>query len=357
MTSILTKKPGSLRSAFVWISLAILLFLSLWLIPDSFFEKWYTHGLFIGIRVVYDTLLGWIPFPMIYLILAITIFRIWQWARQYKNGFVFMAIKALGGFSIIIILFYVLWGFNYKQTSLQDKLGFDLGTVTQPDVDIEFEIASSVLEEEAGKLSESLKKDETLRHHLVTDHQLREDVREVLVDLGLPAHGKVRVRQLWPPGFLLRWSTAGIYIPHALEGHIDQGLLSVQKPFTIAHEMAHGYGVADEGACNFIAWLACSKSSDPWIRFAGALTYWRYVAVEMPDDRVLTMLDTLDPVISHSLHLIRENDRKYPDILPAVRDAVYSTYLKQHGVRGGLRSYNYVVKMAVLYRKEKPKDF
>ena len=102
----------------------------------------------------------------------------------------------------------------------------------------------------------------------------------------MPHSGRVRVRQPWPNGFLLRWSTAGIYIPQTGEGHIDRGLLAVQKPFTIAHEMAHGYGVADEGACNFIAWLACSQSRDPWVRFGGALTYWRYAAAEMPYESV-----------------------------------------------------------------------
>ena len=162
----------------------------------------------------------------------------------------------------------------------------------------------------------------------------------------------MRVRQLWPKGFLLRWSTAGIYIPHAFEGHIDQGMLSVQKPFTMAHEMAHGYGVTDEGACNFIAWLACRQSEDKWIRFGGAFTYWRYAAAEMPNDSVKQVIDSFHPIIRRALYLVRENDKKYPDILPQIRDAIYSTYLKRHGVKGGLRSYNYVVMMVSRYREQ-----
>ena len=59
------------------------------------------------------------------------------------------------------------------------------------------------------------------------------------------------------------------------------------------------------------------------------------------------------PVILRSLELIRENDKKYPDILPKVRDAIYSNYLKHHGVEGGLRSYNYVVMMVVEYLGKK----
>ena len=57
------------------------------------------------------------------------------------------------------------------------------------------------------------------------------------------------------------------------------------------------------------------------------------------------------PVISRAIVLIRENDRRFPDLMPQIRDAVYSTYLKRHGVKGGLRSYNYVVMMVDRYRK------
>src|SRR5690606_10755435 len=163
--------------------------------------------------------------------------------------------------------------------------------------------------------------------------------------LGLPGIGRVRVRQPWPKGILMRWSTAGIYIPQVAEGHIDRGLAAVQKPFTMAHEMAHGYGVTDEGACNFIAWLACRQSPDPAIRYSGALLYWRYVASEMPREAVDQALQKLPPVVERSLRVIRDNNRRYPDILPRLRDLIYGTYLRGHGVQGGLRSYHYVVLM------------
>ena len=68
--------------------------------------------------------------------------------------------------------------------------------------------------------------------------------------------------------------------------------------------MAHGYGVADEGACNFIAWLACSQSRDQWIRFGGALTYWRYTAAEMPSDSVAKVIHTFPPVVMRAITLL-----------------------------------------------------
>ena len=337
------------KRSLVWIAIALLVLVMTRILPVSFFEKWYYEGIFRWIRVAYDYVLGWSPVPMIYIVVLIVLFQIFRWAIDWKKGFSYQMTRLLGGFAVIISLFYILWGFNYRQVSLQERLGFDLAEFSVEDVEAEFNRATEVLKNEAQGLPVQLTSDEAISDFKINDHDLRPDVERALRDLGVPHTGRVRVRQLWPGGFLLRWSTAGIYIPHAGEGHIDKALLAVQKPFTIAHEMAHGYGITDEGACNFIAWLACSQSGNQWIRFGGALTYWRYVAAEVDDKKVKELIQTFDPVIGRSIQLIRENDRKYPDIMPQIRDAIYSTYLKRHGVKGGLKSYNYVVMMVHQY--------
>jgi Protein of unknown function (DUF3810) len=278
--------------------------------------------------------------------------RFIHWIRSRKKGILYLITKALGGVAFLIFVFYFVWGFNYSQISLQKRLEFNLKDVTQQDIEVEYQRATLELQKAAEDLPSQLQTDESISALKISDNDLRPDVERALSELRIPDHGRVRVRQIWPPGLLLRWSTAGIYIPQAFEGHIDKGLLSVQKPFTIAHEMAHGYGVTDEGACNFIAWLACRESRNPWVRFGGAFTYWRYAASEMPGDSVEQELKTIPPVVLRSLSLIRKNDEKYPDLLPKIRDAIYSNYLKHHGVEGGLRSYNYVVMMVVQYLKK-----
>jgi len=337
------------KRSLIWIAIAMVILIITRILPVSFFERWYYKGIFRLLRVSYDYILGWIPFPMIYIVLVVVLVRTFQWAYSWKKGFVFQLSRALGGIAVMISLFYFLWGFNYRQISLQDRLGFNLDDVSPEDVEAEFQRATAVLKKEAEELPDQYATDEAIADLKINDNDLRPDVERALADLNIPNSGRVRVRQLWPNGFLLRWSTAGIYIPHACEGHIDKGLLSVQKPFTIAHEMAHGYGVTDEGACNFIAWLACSHSGNEWVRYGGALTYWRYAAAEIESAEVKDAVNTLDPVVERSLRLVKENDMKYPDILPQIRDAIYSSYLKSHGVKGGLRSYNYVVMMVHQY--------
>ena len=336
----------------VWIAAAILALIIKEILPASFWDHWYYKGFFVGIRQAYDFLLGWSPVPMIYIVLSIILVRTARWIGDRSKGWFYLISRALGGVGALVTLFYFSWGFNYGQISLQERLGFDRSLTDKEDIEAEFKRATDVLRRESAGLPTDLTRDNAIVGLKVVDHDLRQDVKEALAKLNMPHSGRVRVRQPWPDGFLLRWSTAGIYIPQTGEGHIDRGLLAVQKPFTIAHEMAHGYGVADEGACNFIAWLACSQSRDPWVRFGGALTYWRYAAAEVPYDSVSNVIHTFPPVVMRAITLVKENDKKYPDILPRVRDAIYSSYLKRHGVKEGLRSYNEVVIMVQQYLRK-----
>ena len=342
-------KPWLHFRSLKWLLAAILVLLLQRVLPTSVWDQFYYKGIFTFIRRAYDFLLGWSPLPMVYVVLSILLVRTARWFGNAEKGITYQLSSALGGVAALVVLFYVLWGFNYRQVSLQDRLGFDLGAVSREEMDKEFLRATTVLKNEASGLSDMLTRDEAIAHLKISDADLRPDVENALATLHLPNKGRVRVRQLWPKGFLLRWNTAGIYIPQTGEGHIDKGLLSIQKPFTLAHEMAHGYGVTDEGACNFIAWLACSESSDQWVRFGGAFTYWRYAASAMPYDSVAQVINTFPPVVTRALTLVKQNDLKYPDILPKMRDAIYSSYLKRHGVKGGLHSYNYVVLMVQQY--------
>lgn len=344
-------KPGLKwhRRSVLWMASALVVLAMKSMLPSSIWDRWYYQGIFIGFRQLYDWVLGWSPLPMVYIVLLIIIVRFANWLGQFKKGFVYQFTRALGGIAAMVTIFYLAWGFNYGQVPLQTRLGTDFSKADQAGMEAEFNRATNVLMAEAGRLPGQLTTDESIRNLSIRDHDLRPDVEQALLTLGLPHQGKVRVRQLWPKGFLLRWNTAGIYIPQAGEGHIDKGLLSVQKPFTIAHEMAHGYGVADEGACNFVAWLACSRSRDQWVRFGGALTYWRYTASAMPWESVKAVIQQFPPVLQRTVDLINENDRKYPDLLPKVRDAIYSSYLKGNGIHHGLKSYNEVVVMVQQY--------
>ncbi|MET0645264.1 MAG: DUF3810 domain-containing protein [Pyrinomonadaceae bacterium] len=68
---------------------------------------------------------------------------------------------------------------------------------------------------------------------------------------------------------LTRLGISGIYFPFTAEPNYNRDIPDFQIPFSIAHEMAHQRGVARESEANFVAYVACINSRDPFVRYSG----------------------------------------------------------------------------------------
>lgn len=188
---------------------------------------------------------------------------------------------------------------------------------------------------------------------LLLENQIRNLEYKLLLTLNLSAPGRVRVRVLKPKGTLLIFSTAGIYIPFAMEGHIDAGLHPIVWPFTLAHEMAHGYGITDEGDCNFIAMLTCIQSTDPLFKYSAILEYWRYLyrRVEGCDAQIaFDIKEQLDCRVITDLDNIRQYADTYSDLFPNFSNTLYDSYLKLHGIEDGMNNYSDFIQLILNYR-------
>lgn len=180
------------------------------------------------------------------------------------------------------------------------------------------------------------------------DMRVRHSLNDGLINMGYEPKGKLRAKFLHPKGSLLRISTAGIFLPFSGEGHVDPGLHPVTIPFVMAHEMSHAQGFTNEGVCNFVAYHTMSRSDDPLLSYCGSMGYFRYLASQcrrMDREWYETFFQNLDPLIKNDLIHISAYSRKYPDILPKLRDLTYDTYLKAQGIKDGMKSYNTVVRL------------
>jgi hypothetical protein len=68
---------------------------------------------------------------------------------------------------------------------------------------------------------------------------------------------------------LTRLGISGIYIPFTAEPNYNADIPDFQMPFSIAHEMAHQRGIARESEANFVAYVVCVNSRDPFVRYSG----------------------------------------------------------------------------------------
>lgn len=316
-------------------------------------ERIYLRTIFPFFREAYDYSFGKLPFAFVYLLFGIVLlwfakgaFDIVKFVRQRK--FVTPILRFISSVCWVYASFYFLWGLNYKNRPLQYQLNL-------PDINVD----STMVYEEAAHLigvinemRDSLSSDTCHLDITLYSDSTEDTIRQSLVSLleswYLPHEGRVRVRTLAPKGILLRISTAGVYIPYAMEGHIDAGLPKLQWPFVMAHEMSHGYGITDEGECNFVATLACANSNDPYIQYSGLLAYWRYMAnslIRVAPGLGMNLVKMRSPSVKNDSETIINLLNSYPDIMPKVRNKVYDTYLKSNGVAAGAESYGTIINL------------
>lgn len=333
-------------------------------LKDQFYFL-YSFYIFPVIRFTYDFSLGRVVFPIIYpliLILLVLVlyffvtiyFKLMKFGLWVSVKFTFQ--KIINFFGLFFFLFYFLWAFNYQRPPIEKQLGLPEVKLAFSVLLLELDTITKLLETERCFLTtlESAYHKQFIWKNL--EDSIRQNQIKLLSDWGDKTAGNVRIRALYPKGSLLRISTAGVYIPFICEGHVDPGLHALQIPFTLAHEMAHAHGYTDEGVCNFIGLITCLKSKDAWIRYSGLLSYWRYLYIDVKElhpEIALEKFQLLNTGIKADLIDISDNQKRYPDIMPEVRNYIYDLYLKLNGVETGLKSYDEIVVQVLRWKNSK----
>ncbi|MCB0851358.1 MAG: DUF3810 domain-containing protein [Bacteroidetes bacterium] len=347
---------------FIWIGLGIFTFLLRYILSLNpyFTEEFYSRGLFAVLRYVWDYTLGWSPIPLIYFAFPLLLFFLIRWGiivrkkrgpRSWRNRIAGSLLNILAFASGAIVFFFFLWGFNYNRVPVDEKLNLRAPKLTAEIIESEFEVSLQEMLEARRKITSDDRKADIVFEDL--DNQLRPAVIQALKENGYPAPGRVRARVLAPNGLLMQLGASGIYIPFVFEGHVDGGLHPLTYPYTLAHEMAHGYGFGDEGTCNFWAYLACKKITEPKIRYAAMLDYWREVAVlyrRIEPEIYQEIRADLPKGLLQDIEAINESIKKYPGFFPEFSDQVYDSYLKNQGVTEGMASYGKVVAWVYAWR-------
>lgn len=337
--------------------LAVVVFILNNIGTTSFFESYYSI-FYEAIRWIYNKTFFYLPFPMFYPVLALIIYFFYSYVikkiavKKWK-----MAMKSLIVFILAFyVSFYVLWGFNYHRPDLTQRLKMEIPVIDSQYVQSEIDLVHSNLILLRRNLVNDNENVNEAIYGITLEESLRKTEIEILPQLGLKALPPFRIRALYPKGILLILSTAGIYIPFDLEGHYDAGLHFMQKPFVIAHEMGHGYGITDEADCNFLAYLTCKASDNKYIQYTGLLTYYRYLTAYLKYHAPYSfgkMYFNRNASIQKDMNVINEEMEKYPDVMPEIRNFIYDSFLKINGVEEGMASYDRVVELVAAYKSRK----
>ena len=149
----------------------------------------------------------------------------------------------------------------------------------------------------------------------------------------------------------------GVYSYYTGEANLNINFPDYSLPYTAAHELAHQRGIARENEANFMAFLVCMESDDPYIRYSGYVNLLEYVMNSLytaSPDYYNSFYGTLDRKIVYEFHAANQFFEKYRENVAAdVSSAVNNSYLQMQGQTEGTRSYGLVVDLAVAYFKDR----
>lgn len=327
-------------------------------------EQLYSRGIFQAIRFVVDYSLGWLPFPAVYILFVVLLWKLGAGLRYLffenttalKKRLLTSGRRLLLFLCAVVALFHWMWGYNYSRVPIEQQLALPEITLSADDLktalDQQTELVLALRMQIQSDTSQPMTQ-EFPPAQLET--AVRQEVAHELQTLQFPTSGRPRGRQPFWNGFLLRFGASGIYNPFTGECNIDRASHFLTKPVNLAHELCHGYGFGDEGTCNFLAYLALERSEQPLLRYSAELDFWRELAGayrQRNPDTYAAFRATLPTGFRADLDNIYKVLDQYPEFFEAFRYEVYDQYLKAQGISEGMENYGKVIPLVLAYRQK-----
>mgnify|MGYP000518441482 CR=1 FL=1 len=171
-----------------------------------------------------------------------------------------------------------------------------------------------------------------------------------------------------------RVAVTGYMGPFFTEFNLNQELLSVEYPFTYAHELAHRLGIASEAEANLYAYLVTSAAQEPAIRFSGYFSMAEISLAASPKVKLHQALDAGDKraqkvlteeqyqeivkrirpeiVELYNSHLLYWRE-KYKPGMGQIQHQVYNAYLKGNQVSSGTKNYSEVIGLLMSLQEDR----
>jgi hypothetical protein len=333
--------------------------------PDAV-ERLYARRVYPTVARIVSVATGWMPFSLAEVLLlaavlalvvafAFVIVRA-RWRRWSAAGVVTGALRALALAAIAVLVFDVMWGFNYDRAPVAVLLRYELA----PGPAADLAALSADLLVQAAALREGLPEDGAgvLR---LTDGRRGAVGRAGRGYEAVEVAHRLPVPLLSAPPKLVLLSPVmsylgigGIFIPFTGEANVNATLPDWEIPFTAAHELAHQRGYAREEEANFVGYLACRAHRDRDFQYSGTFRAALYAlsALARADRESYGRLrGQLTGPLGRDLAALAAWQRRYESRLGDVQERVNDAYLKTQGQKDGVQSYGRMVDLLLAERR------
>ena len=358
-----------------WVlGLAMLVFAQFpWLV-----ERVYAQGIGAWIALGLSWLTAWYPYSMGELImlaaysavpigLIVVCVQCLRRRRQWGNGLARYGLWFLTIAHVLAVVFYGAWGLNYMRADVFARQGWERLATGDDAPEAVAELAALCEElvaatnaayiaamgsEDAGEPSTpSL----SLRE---MDAEIERALDRMADAQGMPPGFKGRRGPFKP--WLGSWvftklGIGGMYFPWTGEAQINMLPPWSGRPHTIAHEKAHQRCITSEAEANFVGFLGCIYSDDPYVQYSGFLFAQRQLLgtlARADGDLAREIAQKRVPGITRDLEAVRDFWDQHRGPAQTASRAFNDAYLRVNRVEGGVQSYGMSAELLVLLARE-----
>ena len=353
------KLPLFCRIVYLLTGISVILYICF--TQSSGFADWFNQNVSHHGRRLLALLTAWIPFSLAelliclipFLLVLLTSIGIRRYCDSNRSAFVFVGIL-LSAFCIGGIIF--VWNFaaGYYGSTLDKKLELSRDKSSADEL---FQTAE-FLADELNSLSEEIVFLENGTSLMPYSYVEMNEKLLVAYDSFCQKHDFMdsfysRVKPVMLSEPMSYTHITGVYTFFTGEANVNVNFPDYTIPYTAAHELAHQRGIAREDEANFIAFLICMESEDPYIRYSGYLNVYEYVSSALYSankDLYRQSYQGLPHGVRKEEVAYRNFFKKYQENVAAnISQATNDAYLQSQGATEGTKSYNMVVDLAVAY--------
>lgn len=321
--------------------------------PDGT-DRWYSHEIYPVIATAFSSLSRLVPFSLwdlfwtgfvllAFVVLVLLIFRKIRWKPTLRRTAQLLA--------ILYSLFYIAWGFNYFRPSLVQRLHF-------PETQLPDSLFVETLDTLIAQTNASWVAMDSLNKEKINE-AVEKSYRANAAFLKITyPNGYRRPKTMLYSGLFAKSGVSGYFGPFFNEVQINGKVLPTEYPFVLAHEKAHQFGMARESEANFCAYVVCSTSPNPYLRYSANFNLIQYFLVDaLPLKNYRDYVKKLKPEVIADIRA----ERKYwlamrNEKLDRIQTAANNAYLKSNHIKQGTLNYNQVVELVLRWYEEKEKS-
>lgn len=313
-------------------------------------------------RSFLNLLTAWIPFSLgefcVWMLPVVLVFSLIHAVRRrcdtWKSALVYLGIL-LSVVSLLFSLFSLNFAAGYRGTSLDEKLDLDRRAVSAEELYDTAELLRENINRETEHILYGEDGFSVMPYTLDTlNDQLNDTYAAFCIDHEFITHVDGSIKPVLVSEAMSYMHITGVYSFFTGEANVNVNFPDYTLPFTAAHEMAHQRGIAREDEANFVAYLVCISSDDPYIRYSGYLNMYEYVvgALASADYESFCMVSAhLNGEVKGEITAYNQFFKTYADSTASkVSGTVNNSFLQSQGTPG-TKSYGMVVDLAVAYHR------